>query len=170
MTEWEKKRAALQGDPARKREMDDFWDVEKLLPDRPARPVPPPRREAPTAVEVELTANSRPPRENTAAVPSSPVGSVPLTVTAVPLTDGAPSAEETAGDGTETSRYVPPHKRETGSNRPVADYRPDGVLLHRVRVYGWQTGYHYFDSFVEDAQRYDAMCPPKTAEKTGFFS
>ena len=161
MTEWDKKRAALKNDSPRKQEMDDFWDVEKLLPDRPARRVPPPRREAPAAVEVELTAVPGPTRENTAAVSSAPVAAVPLTVTAdTPIT---------SEDG-EATRYVPPHKRETGSNEPLSDYAPDGVLLHRVKVYGWQTGYHYFDSFVEDAQRFDTMKPPKNAEKASFFS
>ena len=161
MTEWDKKKGEMGNDSPRKREMDDFWDVEKLLPDRPARRVPPPRREAPAAVEVELTAVSGPTRENTAAVSSAPVAAVPLTVTAdTPIT---------SEDG-EATRYVPPHKRETGSNEPLSDYAPDGVLLHRVKVYGWQTGYHYFDSFVEDAQRFDTMKPPKNAEKASFFS
>ena len=52
MTEWEKKR---QNTPEsdRKREIDDFWDVDKLLPERPARRSPPPPRPAPTAVEIE---------------------------------------------------------------------------------------------------------------------
>ena len=161
MTEWDKKRAALKNDSPRKQEMDDFWDVEKLLPDRPARRTPPPRREAPAAVEVEIPQTPSAQRDPATRPQPTPVASVPLTVTAdTPL----------ASEDDEAIRYVPPHKREAGSNEPLADYAPDGVLLHRVRVYGWQTGYHYFDSFVEDARRYDAMKPPKTAEKAGFFS
>ena len=166
MTEWDKKKEGTGNDPARKREMDDFWDVEKLLPERPARRVPPPRREAPTAVEVELTTNPRPSRESTAAPSPAPVASVPLTVT---VGASAPNNAD-GGDGDGTVRYVPPHKRGEGSNAPISEYAPDGVLLHRVRVYGWQTGYHYFDSFVEDALRYDAMKPPRTAQMAGFFS
>ena len=159
MTEWDKKRAALKNDSPRKREMDDFWDVEKLLPDRPTRTAPPPRRETPAAVEVEIP-DTPPASPSPSTSHPAPVAAVPLTVTAdTPLT-----REDDA------IRYVPPHKRDTGSNEPLADYAPLGVLLHRVKVYGWQTGYHYFDSFVEDACRYDAAKPPKTAEKTGFFS
>ena len=161
MTEWDKKRAALKNDSPRKQEMDDFWDVEKLLPDRPARRTPPPRREAPAAVEVEIPQTPSAQRDPATRPQPTHVASVPLTVTA-----DAPLASE----DDEAIRYVPPHKREAESNQPLADYAPDGVLLHRVRVYGWQTGYHYFDSFVEDARRYDAMKPPKTAEKAGLFS
>ena len=164
MTEWDKKKAAEASDAARKREMDDFWDVGKLLPDRPARRVPPARREAVSAVEVELTAPKPTPNaEKATATDATPVSSVPLTITSGEQTDSETSSE------TETTRYVPPHRQGDG-NTPLVEYKPDGVLLHRVRVYGWQAGYHYFDGFVEDALRYDAKTPPKTAEKTSFFS
>ena len=164
MTEWDKKKAAEASDAARKREMDDFWDVEKLLPDRPARRVPPARREAVSAVEVELTAPKPTPNaERASAVDATPVSSVPLTITSGEQTDSETSSE------TETTRYVPPHRQGDG-NTPLVEYKPDGVLLHRVRVYGWQAGYHYFDGFVEDALRFHAQKPPKTAEKTSFFS
>ena len=43
MTEWEKKRQNT-AESDRKREIDDFWDVAKLLPERPARRTPPPPR------------------------------------------------------------------------------------------------------------------------------
>ena len=167
MTEWEK------NDPKpiefdRKREIDDFWDVEKLLPDRPARRTPPPRREAPAAVEVELAPRkSVPSGEASPRTAEQPVAAAPLTVTA----RGETPADGSGSGETEATRYIPPHKRGEGSNAaPLLDYQPDGVLLHRVKVYGWQAGYHYFDSFVEDALRYDGMKPPKTAEKATFFS
>ena len=51
-----------------------------------------------------------------------------------------------------------------------AEYKPDGLLLHAVRVLPWQSNYHYFDNFVEDALRYHAMKAPTTAEKVSFFS
>ena len=54
MTEWEKNNPET-AESDRKREIDDFWDVDKLLPERPARRTPPPPRPAPTAVEIELT-------------------------------------------------------------------------------------------------------------------
>ena len=165
MTEWDQKKAIEASDAARKREMDDFWDVEKLLPDRPARRVPPPRHQAPSAVEVELTSPHPVPKKDETTANSTPVSSVPLTVTA----NGRISDESGSDDQIKTTRYVPPH-RQGDANTPLVEYKPDGVLLHRVRVHGWQAGYHYFDGFVEDALRFDAQKPPKTAEKASFFS
>ena len=166
MTEWDKKKTISDADASRKREMDDFWDVEKLLPDRPARRVPPPRREAVSAVEVELTSPKPAPKTETpSSVGATPVSSVPLTVTVGGQNDSGAGDE----DRDMATRYVPPHKQGDAST-PLAEYKPDGVLLHRVRVYGWQAGYHYFDGFVEDALRFHTQKPPKTAEKTSFFS
>ncbi|MBO5512340.1 MAG: TerB N-terminal domain-containing protein [Clostridia bacterium] len=195
MTEWEKKRQNTD-ESHRKKEIDDFWDVDKLLPERPIRRTPPLSRPAPTAVEVELTA-AKPAGEASAKAAPQPVTAVPLTVLGgeegstrdageydrpmpapKPAPDPSPNPQpspspqpkppETAATAV---HYVPSYKRgESKSVEPLTEYQPDGVLLHSVKVYGWQTGYHYFDSFVEDAHRYDGMKPPKTAEKVSFFS
>ena len=165
MTGWDQKKTVEASNAARKREMDDFWDVEKLLPDRPARRVPPPRHQAPSAVEVELTSPHPAPKKDEPTVNATPVSSVPLTVTV----NGRISNEGRSDDQTKTTHYVPPH-RQGDANAPLVEYKPDGVLLHRVRVHSWQAGYHYFDGFVEDALRFDAQKPPKTAEKASFFS
>ena len=154
MTAWDKKNRSTEGE---KSTMDDFWDVEKLLPERPvSRPVPKPRP-APTAVEVEL-ASPQPAASGNASSPRAekPVAAAPLTVT-------PRGAEAQTGGGSNA-------KRNGGDSAPTVEYEPDGALLHRVRVYGWQANYHYFDSFVEDALRYHAMKPPATAEKVSFFS
>ena len=163
MTEWDNKKMPEVSDSARKREMDEFWDVEKLLPARPARPVPPPRRETPSAVEVELFPRKDIPRgensfgEKSPAVEARPVAASPLTVTAT-------------GTSPEATHYIPPHKKNETSHLPLAEYTPVGVLLHRVRVFDWQAGYHYFDGFVEEALDFDTKTPPKIAEKASFFS
>ena len=193
MTEWEKKHQNT-AESDRKREIDDFWDVEKLLPERPARRTPPPPRPAPTAVEIELTPQktAEPLGEASPKSAAEPVAATPLTVFSReeggasgageygrPMPAPAPSPNPNPNPNprpavqgaAEATRYVPPHKRGEGSTADMlSEYEPDGVLLHRVKVYGWQTGYHYFDSFVEDALRYDGMKPPKTAEKATFFS
>ena len=199
MTEWEKKRQNT-AESDRKKEIDDFWDVDKLLPERPARRTPPPPRTAPTAVEIEPAPQkpAEPVGETTPKRAAEPVTATPLTVfsreegstrgageydrpmpspqsasnpnpnpSPSPNPDPSPSVQ----GATETTRYVPSYKRNESKNtEPLTEYQPDGVLLHSVKVYGWQTGYHYFDSFVEDALRYDGMKPPKTAEKVSFFS
>ena len=164
MTEWNDKKTPEAADSARKREMDEFWDVEKLLPARPARRVPSPRRETPSAVEVELSPRKDASHgENPSAGEARPVSAISLTVT------GA-SAETSVGQAPEATHYVPPHKKNEASNLPLAEYTPSGVLLHRVRVFDWQAGYHYFDGFVEEALAFDTKKPPKTAEKASFFS
>ena len=193
MTEWEKKHQNT-AESDRKREIDDFWDVEKLLPERPARRTPPPPRPAPTAVEIELVpqktaetlgeASPKPAAEPVAATPltvfsreeggASGAGEYgrPMPAPAPsPSPNPNPNPRPAVQGAAEATRYVPPHKRGEGNTAEMlSEYEPDGVLLHRVKVYGWQTGYHYFDSFVEDALRYDGMKPPKTAEKVSFFS
>ena len=166
MTEWDSKKVVEVSDSTRKREMDDFWDVEKLLPDRPARRVPPSRRETPAAVEVELTSAAPISPKDVSFADAAPVSSVPLTVTV----SGRTPNENSSGESPVATRYIPPHKKNETSHIPLAEYVPHGVLLHRVRVLDWQAGYHYFDGFVEDALRFDVKKTPKTAEKTSFFS
>ena len=192
MTEWEKKRQ-ITAESNRKKEIDDFWDVDKLLPERAIRRTPPPPRPAPTAVEVELTA-AQPVREASVKATPQPVTAAPLTVFAreegstrsageydrpIPSPQPAPTTNPNPNPDSrpavqgaaDTTRYVPSYKRNESKNtEPLTAYQPDGVLLHSVKIYGWQAGYHYFDSFVEDALRYDGMKPPKTAEKVSFFS
>ena len=151
MAEWNKKNQPEKGntnvDP------DDFWDVEKLLPDRPmSRPKTAPRP-TPTAVELEV-----PTRGETSAQGSTPARSAGEPVASVPLTLRRPA------DGD------PAPAPEKDKPTPVVEYSPDGLLLHTVRIFPWQAGYHYFDSFVEDAQRFHDMKPPRSAEKTSYFS
>ncbi len=189
MAEWEKNdRNTAESD--RKREIDDFWDVEKLLPERPARRTPPPPRMTPAAVEIELTPK-KPVTAGGETAPqraAKPVAAAPLTVTAPsqneqgsiptakessrPQTAPHPTPRSASEPASESAvHYVPPHKRgDPNTAKPLSDYQPDGLLLHRVRVFGWQANYHYFDSFVEEAVRYDGMKPRGIADKTGFFS
>ena len=195
MTEWEKNNPET-AESDRKREIDDFWDVDKLLPERPARRTPPPPRPAPTAVEIELTPQKTAETLGEASPKrtSEPVTAAPLTVfsreegstpsageygrpmpapnpSSNPSPNPNPNPRPSVRDTAEATRYVPSYKRgESKPAEPLREYQPHGVLLHSVKVYGWQAGYHYFDSFVEDALRYDGMKPPKTAEKVSFFS
>lgn len=180
-----------------RRELDDFWNIESLLPDRPTRRTPPCPRSTPSAVDVEL-----PPRsggQGTVAE-GEVVSGAALTIRPVssPRSDSAPAEKSaltsnstpvstprpgpTAAPGGKVNRssapapepvvhYVPPHTADKDkAEKPLLDYTPDGVLLHRVRVFGWQANYHYFDQFVEDAERYAAMKAPDSARKEAFFS
>lgn len=134
---------------APRREPDDFWDVENLLPPRPARKTPPPPRETPAAVDIELTPRSH----STDPASVRPVSAAPLTV--------RPPA---------TAEHREENRPTTAKDEPLLEYRPEGALLHNVRIFGWQANYHYFDSFVEDAIRFHAMKPPAEAKREPFFS
>lgn len=137
-------------DRRRSDELDDFWDIESLLPERQGRPVPRRDRPTPAAVEVEVKPREAGPK-TTASDP------VPLTYTA----ESAPP----------TVHYVPPHTAdEEREEAPLLDYRPDGVLLERVRVYEWTSNFHYFDRFAKDAAEFDVMEAPATAAPESFFS
>ena len=154
MAEWDQKKREAEG--GRASSMDDFWDVEKLLPNRQSRrPLPIQARPTPTAVEVELS-RSPSSKEEMPARDTQPVSAVPLTVTHRPAEGQDGGKGQTRGESREAVSGV--------------EYTPDSTLLHRVKIYGWQANYHYFDSFVEDALRYHEMKPPSMAEKVSFFS
>ena len=130
---------------------DDFWDVEKLLPNRSVDRSGAVVRSTPTTVEVVVPPRDPRPADPRPADPR-PAGPNPITaspVTSIPLTYADRQEEPVS----------------------VSDeYTPDGLLLHTVRIFPWQSGYHYFDSFVEDALHFHEMKPPSSAEKVSFFS
>ena len=141
-------------DPKQDKKLDDFWNVEELLPQRSTRRTPSPSRPTPEAVELELTpsptiSSDAQQTSPTASDEKKPVGASSLTL---------------------TREVTSPRGGEAEEATPLADYVPDSALIHRVKVYGWQTGYHYFDQFADDAARYDAMKPPKEAKVEPFFS
>ncbi len=145
------------------RELDDFWSIDRLMPERPGRRQSVSARPVPEAVELELE-----PRVagagNRAATGEEPVGSAKLTAAT-----SRPSAS--SGDaGAPVVHYVPPHKAEAAAEAPMRDYSPDGVLIHRVRVFGWRSNFHYFDQFAKDAVRCAAVVAPEEARRESFFS
>ena len=180
----------------RDRELDDFWDISRLIPAKPGptrtgnRSPLQGKTQAPQAVEVEFTPASASGRGQGADTAET-VRPAPLTVRpdqSAPA--GAASAGESAAGATPkkavpegtgplsgtvlgTPHYVPPHTaKEQEGAQPMDEYDPDGVLLHRVQVYAWRSNYHYFDQFTKDVERYAAMEPSRTREarQEPFFS
>ncbi len=148
-------------------ELDDFWDIERLLPEKKSRPVPLRSRPAPTAVELEL----EPSMSSPASADGGAVRAIPLTYT--PETAPAPRpAPRTENAFSANTHYVPPHSadEEKEATAPLLDYSPEGVLLHRVRVYGWASNFHYFDQFAKDAVDFAGRSAPEEARKESFFS
>jgi len=126
----------------RNRELDDFWDVERLMPEKSARRPAPRPRPTPTAVEVELE---------------------PRKTTATPAAQVSPSSLS-------ATHYVPPHTAAEADEPACDEYEPHTPLIHRVKVIAWRSNYRYFDQFSEDAGRIAAMQPPDEARREPFFS
>lgn len=111
----------------RARELDEFWDIEQLIPPKPRAAVPP-RPATPEkhiqAVEIELV----PPNECKA----STVKDAPIQPAFTP-----------------TSRETAP----TAPHEPDIVYAPRHPLLREVRVYRWRSSFRFYERFCATAER-----------------
>ncbi len=166
-------------DPKKSRnsERDDFWDIDRLMPDRGKNS--PPRRPRPTPSAVDVEVPSRAASGDMQPTGNDAVRSVPLTVTppacrvvSEPALAPSPSKQTISAPSDDaTVHYVPPHSAgEAEEVPPLLDYRPVGVLLHRVQVYPWTSGFHYFDQFAKEAAAYAQRSAPSSAAREKFFS
>ena len=134
----------------RQQELDDFWDIGRLLPQEPKTPkyTPQSQRKTPEAVEIEVA----PPKSNsqpairTVTVP--PTGSSPLSF--------SHEAHSVTGEKLPEDQDHPAQPAAETQPREMLwrTYEPPSALLHRVDVYEWHTNYHYFDQFIKDAEAY----------------
>lgn len=144
----------------RERELDDFWDIQRLLPTRLARAaavaVP---KATPEGVELELA-----PPKNESSAQGRTVQDAPLSP--------PPARTDAAADQLGRAHYVPPHTAdEQTATPPVLSYTPAGGLIHRVDVYAWSSDYRYFDQFIRDAEDFAARpAPQERPAKAPFFS
>ena len=155
----------------RDRELDDFWDISRLLPDKPRRQAPLPRRSTPPGgVEIELPVPENGAKPLPAADPGPADMSAP--VRDVPLPPHPADGADAGGSLLGRTHYVPPHTAgEEKNGTPELSYDADGVLLHRVEVYVWRSDYRYFDQFVQDAAAYAARpAPAEQPARELFFS
>ena len=165
--------------PDRDRIPDDFWNVEDLLPQKSPRRTPTPPRPTPEAVEIELpsrgttasSAEAEPVRAAALTVerPATPAPAPGPAPTPTPSPTPTPTPSPAPTPASEGTHYLPRRSPEEPAV-PLVEYRPEGALLHRVRIFGWTANYHYFDQFADDAARYDAMKPPAEARPEPFFS
>lgn len=118
-----------QKEAQRRAEMDDFWDIDALLPKK--KPMPYVSDTSATEIVLDTkeesfatTAQSIPPRKD---------------------------------NGTEKSEvqrhFIPPHTEAEFRNapKPELEYDPEHVLLHKVRVFRWKSDYRYYEQFYRDA-------------------
>ncbi len=135
--------------------LDDFWDIGRLMPEKSRSMPPPPTPHAHTeAVELELpTPVSGPSGDVAASANAESLSTAPSLIAAIKET-----------------HFVPPHMPGKDKPEPPEDtYTSDGVLIHTVKVFDWPSGYHYFDQFIKDAERFAAMVG-REAPREPFFS
>lgn len=129
---------------ARERELDDFWEIDSLIPARRA-PVYPANTE-------------------TAEVVLEPIEKERARVGSLPASEKLPAREEPV------RRFIPPHTEESQKKpQPDASYEPDSSLIRQVRLFSWKNDYRYYEAFLRDANKLLAV-HGKECARVPFFS
>ncbi|MBO5416831.1 MAG: TerB N-terminal domain-containing protein [Clostridia bacterium] len=130
------------GGNSRKKELDDFWNIDMIVPKRKTQK-PAPRRSTET---VEITVSS---------VLES-------------LTDDKVFKSEklSGGEGGVIKKYI---SENTPQPEPLYSYSLQNSLVHNVRVYKKPSNYAYYENFYRDALKYLNEKSDK-AERAPFFS
>lgn len=121
-------------------ELDEFWDIDALIPKRRA-----PHYTANTeTAEIELE-----PTSQGKSIPRSGWESIPPR--------GKSGADPSAS--IVKRRFIPPHTADEERSRPApeSEYAPDNALIRLVRVFPWKSNYRYYEGFVRDAERLIAV-------------
>ncbi len=131
----------------KQKELDDFWDISSLLPQRKN---PPPRQTRSTET-VEITVEPR----RTLNPPDVPqTVSADMPITKIPPENSNPG---TSGDDNRllVKKFIPPHTAEEFASQPKPDdeYEPRHNLIHRVRIFNWKTSYNYYEQFLRHAKK-----------------
>ncbi len=131
------------GGISRKRELDDFWNIEMIVPKRKEASKPMPSKSTET---VEITVSS---------ALESLAGSKVF------------KSEKLSGDGGVIKKYLSPE--EARISEPICAYSLENSLVHNVKIYKKPSNYAYYENFYRDALKYlDAGGEP--AERVPFFS
>ena len=160
----------------REQELDDFWNISDLIPPKKTQPT----RPHTSVTLTEITSEDR----NEGTDRSADQSNMRLTALAprrehadaekeALKLSGAKEAGPTKEEKSDTviTRYIPPHTPEPVKKSPEPDeeYAPQGSMLHRVRIYRWQTSYQYYEDFCLQAialkDRIGTPCQP-----VAFFS
>ncbi len=114
-------------DKTKRDAMDDFWNIDSLVPKkRPAAVFDDKHTEA---AEIEIPV---PGKNDTAAARS-----------------------EKIPEGSVIKRYIHPHTAESEKKKvPDEEYSPDNSLIHTVRLYSWSSAYPYYEQFRKAAVFY----------------
>ena len=138
----------------RKEELDDFWSFDDLLPKRKQSSSQ--GVDYKRAVPVEVSAE---PKKETA------VGTNKTLYSDVPISprkeeNGAGRHYVSLSDAPSTVRRAP---------EPESEYAPESSLIHKVRIYRWESNYNYYERFRLCAEKFIAI-EGKPAPHVPFFS
>ena len=109
-----------------KKELDDFWDIDMLIPEKRNAGITHAKRPSfdTSTADVE---------ENTETADNG-------------ISYGASSF----------TRFIPPHTAEEFKDqpKPILEYKAEHSLIHDVRIYDLGSKYSFYDRFLDDARRY----------------
>ena len=132
-------------------DIDDFWDLDSLLPQR--RPVDPARRVNTDTVELEIGRTTEtggtPIPERTGPVPRRD-GAYSKTFSGEPVSS---SPRDEARRLRELSMKTRAKQNEPVPLEPYLVYEPENSVIKRVSVAKWKTTYRFYERFRPDAER-----------------
>ena len=121
-------------DNEKKSTMDDFWNIDSLVPKRRTPAVFDDKHTEAAEIEIPLPDQ----KENS-----------------------SPKSEKIPEDGV-IKRYVHPHTEESEKKKhPDDEYSPKSSLIHTVRLYSWSSAYPYYEQFRRAAAYYYNKTSPK---------
>lgn len=116
-------------DKGKKQTLDDFWNLDSIVPKKRAASAFDPQRTEATDIEIPL------PQTRTES------HSEPIT--------------EKIEQGGVITRYIHPHSAESERKAvPDEEYTPSNSLIHKVKLYSWKSPYPYYDGFRKSAMFY----------------
>ena len=107
-----------------KDKLDDFWNIDSLVPKRRAPSAFDDKHTQATEIEIPVPDNSAKAESRTEKIP----------------------------EGSVIKRYIHPHSEESEKKKiPDLEYSPENSLIHNVRLYSWTTAYPYYEQFRKAA-------------------
>ncbi len=135
-----------------RKDRDDFWDLDKMLPGfaRNPRPPEPPVPRDTTAIEIDVGISLDDSAQNEVRIPPIPNITSRMQRAASYKSQTHPhTGAPLPGRTMHTPGDVSPQMAQ-----PVCDYEPEGSFVKHVGVFRWPERFSYFERFTSDAERY----------------
>lgn len=124
-----------------KDKLDDFWNIDSLVPKRRAPSAFDDKHTQATEIEIPVPENS----------------------------SGKESRTEKIPEGSVIKRYIHPHSEESEKKKiPDIEYTPENSLIHTVRLYSWSAAYPYYEQFRKAAIYYNNKTVQKASHEPYF--